>query len=229
MVLAGLDKLMLAWNASLVRAGRQGANMTTESWPSRSTQKPSLEELVGPFPLIAAVRRLEDLPEVVSHPRLRTIFLLSGDLMSLPAAIESVHRRRKFILVHLDLIEGLGKDAAGVRYLARLGADGLITTRANLVEAGKSENLLSIIRLFLVDTDAIRTGVRMARSCHPDAVEILPGVLPPRIIAQICQSLKLPIITGGLIRKPQEARDALAAGALAVSTSYRAVWNYTGD
>jgi len=58
----------------------------------------------------------------------------------------------------------------------------------------------------------------------PDAVEVLPGIVFPKI----CRFLPLegfpPVICGGFIRTPKDVRDILKSGALAVSTSAKDLW-----
>lgn len=81
----------------------------------------------------AAIRRVEDLEEAVRHPNINTIFLLGGDINYLPSIIKRVASSNKILLVHVDLVEGIGKDRAGIRLLKRLGLKGIVTTKANLV------------------------------------------------------------------------------------------------
>lgn len=57
----------------------------------------------------------------------------------------------------------------------------------------------------------------------PDAVEVMPGIIPS-MIAELKEQTKLPIVTGGLLKRPEEMKTALEHGASAVSTSNPDLW-----
>ena len=59
----------------------------------------------------------------------------------------------------------------------------------------------------------------------PDMVEVLPALVP-KAITRLSRELKRPIIAGGMATEPAEVALALEAGALAVSTSERALWEW---
>ena len=62
-----------------------------------------------------------------------------------------------------------------------------------------------------------------AKKIKPDAVEILPGLVP-KLIAQVHEELSTPIITGGFIQTEAEVLSCIEAGALASSTSHKSLW-----
>ena len=59
---------------------------------------------------------------------------------------------------------------------------------------------------------------------EPDAIEIMPGVMP-RIIRQIRSQTKTAIIAGGLLTDKKDVMAALEAGADAVSTTSVPLWS----
>ncbi|MNI99461.1 Glycerol-3-phosphate responsive antiterminator [compost metagenome] len=61
------------------------------------------------------------------------------------------------------------------------------------------------------------------RQNQPDAIEVMPGLIP-RVIRELRQELDTPIIAGGLIKHPEEVEAALNAGALAVSAGNKGLW-----
>jgi glycerol uptake operon antiterminator len=65
----------------------------------------------------------------------------------------------------------------------------------------------------------------MVKSSRPDAVEVMPGIIP-KIIDKLSMELNYPIIAGGLISEVTEIHEALQAGALAVSSGNPKMWNY---
>ena len=57
----------------------------------------------------------------------------------------------------------------------------------------RAEGLLSIQRTFLIDSSAINKSMSMIASSKPDAIEVLPGVIP-KVIEDLCGRTDLPII-----------------------------------
>ena len=47
----------------------------------------------------------------------------------------------------------------------------------------------------------------------------------PKIIKRIDQAVKIPVITGGLIDEKEDIINALAAGAMGISTTDKHLWN----
>lgn len=154
-------------------------------------------------------------------------FILAGDIFSLEKKVKKIKHAGKLVFVHFDLIAGLGKDQMGVQYLAdKIGADGIVTTRSNIILAGKRHGMLTVQRLFAFDSVSIDNGVKVIKSTQPDAIEVLPGMVIPRIITRIREELDLPVIAGGLITDQHDLEAALACGAIGISTSSKSLWQW---
>lgn len=179
-----------------------------------------LEKKIG-----ATIRRVEDLNEAIHHPNISTIFLLCANINILPSIVKKVHSDSKVLLVHLDMMEGAGKDRAGIHLLARMGLRGIVTTKPNLVRFAKEEGMVVIQRLFVLDSESVKTGIKMASNVKPDAVEILPATVPHFVIQDMKDALGIPVLGGGLLRTEEDVRLALANGIDAVSTSLRHLWD----
>ncbi|MDN5331065.1 MAG: glycerol uptake operon antiterminator [Tepidanaerobacteraceae bacterium] len=176
------------------------------------------------YPVIAAIRDIEAVDVALSKP-VRCIFMLTGNILDIKYPVTHIKKARKRVFLHVDLLEGIGKDAAGVKYIAEeIKPDGIITTRSNLISSAKSEGIFAIQRVFFLDSQAVDTAVRTIRQVDPDAVEILPGVIP-KIIKRMYEKVHHPLIAGGLIEEKKEVSEALEAGAWAVSVSKDDLWN----
>lgn len=173
----------------------------------------------------AAIRRVEDLEEAIRHPNISAIFLLGGDINYLPSMIKKVSTANKILLTHIDLVEGIGKDRAGLHLLKRMGLQGIVTTKSNLAKVAKEEGLLVVQRLFIVDSESIKTAIRVAGNIKPDAVEVLPATIPKYVILDMKKSLALPILGGGLLKTEEDVNEALDKGIDAITTSLRNLWN----
>jgi len=64
---------------------------------------------------------------------------------------------------------------------------------------------------------------RLMNVARPDIIEILPGLMP-KVIKRVCSLVKVPVIAGGLISDKEDVMEALAAGAISVSTTNPMVW-----
>ncbi len=180
------------------------------------------------YPIAAAIKSQEDM-EVALDSDAHLLFLLKGDAFQLPPFIERVHRRGKGMVVHVDLVSGVGKDRAGIHYLNRIGVDGIITSRSQLISAGRAEGLVTIQRLLLVDDSALETGVRTIARAAPDVVEVLPGVIFPAVAPMLQQMLPGPFIAGGFIRTADDVARVRAAGGILSSSSTYALWRHTSE
>ncbi|GAB6179678.1 glycerol-3-phosphate responsive antiterminator [Desulfotomaculum defluvii] len=172
----------------------------------------------------AALTRIEDLEEAVKHPKIKTIFLLGGEINILPNISSKINKAGKGLLVHIDLIEGVGKDWAGIRLLKRMGVTGIVTTKSNLVKSAHEEGISVIQRIFLVDSTSLKTGIRIAKNVQPSAVEVLPATVPAYVIEELKKSLGLPILGGGLLKTEEDVKEVFAKGIDFISTSRRALW-----
>lgn len=176
-------------------------------------------------PVIAGVRDPAGLDKAVQSDVI-ALFILHGDIFNLEAIMQKAREYDKLVFLHMDLIEGIGRDSVGIRYLAQNElCDGIVTTKSNLTKAAHREGLMAIQRLFLLDTAALKTGVCLLESAEPDAVEILPGIAAPYFIKHLSAKLPCPIIAGGLIQEKEEIEFLQKEGVLAVSTSNPELWN----
>lgn len=176
-------------------------------------------------PIIAAVRRERDV-EGAANSSAQVTFVLAGDINNLGAMTEPLKQAGKSVFVHVDLIGGLASDQAAVVYLAeRLRVDGVISTRGKIVRAAADCGMIGIQRLFVMDSSALETGIRQAKSNRLGAVELLPGTLPYWVLEKVREQLRIPVVVGGLIRNRTDVAEALERGAAGVSVSNPALWN----
>ena len=126
--------------------------------------------------------------------------------------------------MHMDLINGLGNKEVAVDFIREhTGVDGIISTKPQLVKRAKELGLFGILRIFVIDSMAFGNIEKQCASLVPDAVEILPGLMP-KIIKKLCSTVNVPIIAGGLISDKEDVMNALNAGAVAISVTNQRVW-----
>jgi glycerol uptake operon antiterminator len=182
-----------------------------------------LSQLLIENPVIAAIRNDEELGKVISS-NILIVFVLYGSIMNLKKICESLKAVGKVVFVHVDLIEGLKGDYAGLHFIKQCGEPyGIITTRVTNVKNGKQLGLCVIQRIFVVDSLSLETGIRNIQSVLPDAVEVMPGVAS-KIIKSMGSAVRVPIIAGGLIETKKDIMDSISAGAMAISTTKQELW-----
>lgn len=173
--------------------------------------------------IIMAVKTEEELERALrSKPSV--IFLLYGDILTLPQVVQRIQARRKMAIVHLDLVLGLSNHESTVEYLQRvIQADGIITTHPNLAAKANESHYFSILRYFLLDSLSLKNLQSQVDKHRPTVLEVLPGIIPS-VIPEIRKRVDIPIIAGGFIRTLDHGRAVLENGGLALSTSSRELW-----
>ena len=175
-------------------------------------------------PVAAAIKSNEDM-QIALDSDVLLLFMLKGDALQLAPFIAQTHQRGKGLVVHVDLVSGIGKDRAGIQYLHQIDVDAIITSRSQLVSAGRAEGLTTIQRLLLVDDSSLETGIRTIARANPDIVEVLPGVIFPEVASVLKQALPGPFIAGGFIRNAAHVDRIRTAGGILSSTSTYKLWN----
>jgi glycerol uptake operon antiterminator len=184
-------------------------------------EKSEMLDVLECAPIIAAVQEGK-WDDAINSPA-KIIFSLRANLLSVRENIAEAHKNGKAVFIHVDLADGIGKDKVGLRFLADCGVDGIITTRGNLVRAAKELGLLTVQRIFALDSQGIAGVNEIVGTANPDFIEIMPGVIE-KIIKRFAKG-NVPVIAGGLIETKQEVTTALSAGAVAVSTGGKELWS----
>ena len=189
----------------------------------RETRK-DLLEIIADSPVIAAVKDEEGLDKSL-RTDCRIIFILYGNICSLTTIVERIKNRDKLAIVHVDLVQGLSAKTEAIDYIKNnTKADGILSTKGNLVKHAADIGLIGILRNFIIDSMAMENVKKQVELAHPDMIEIMPGIMP-EIIEKLKNEIKLPLIAGGLISDTKDVIAALSAGADAVSTTKEELWN----
>lgn len=145
--------------------------------------------------------------------------LLGFHINFLADLFQQAHAKGKKLIVHMDLTHGLANDPFGAQYLIQsLRCDGIISTKGKVIECAKKHHCLSILRLFLIDSDSVEKGCALANKVQSDYLELLPA-LCIHGVERVRQYSDLPLIGGGLLSSIQDIDACLAQGMCAVTTS----------
>ncbi|WGV59774.1 glycerol-3-phosphate responsive antiterminator [Brevibacillus brevis] len=175
------------------------------------------------YKLIASVKEAKHL-EKAAEANLSAAVLSIGNIGVIKGYVDYFKAKNIPVFLHLERIGGISHDREGIAFLGHyVKPDGIVTTRNTLVKLAKKQGLLTIQRLFLVDSDSIKSGLTSLQDTQPDAVELMPGLLP-EFIEEFRSVIDTPIISGGLIRKREQMEEVLKHGATAVSVGSPLLW-----
>ena len=154
----------------------------------------------------------------------KVIFILFGDICNIGEIISLIHKHNKYAFVHADMISGLSSRDIAVDFLKVCCADGILSTRPNVIKRAGELGLFTILRIFALDSKSLETAKRTVVTLNLDMIEIMPGIMPT-IIERVVSTIHPKVLCGGLIAEKSNVIDALNAGAAAVSTTNENIWS----
>jgi glycerol uptake operon antiterminator len=180
--------------------------------------KKDMIKKLAEYPVISAIKDENGLKKCIKS-KFKVVFILYGDICNIKEIVDTIKDADKIAIVHIDLISGLSNSEISVEYLAtNTNLDGIISTKYNLLKAAKNRGLITIQRIFMIDSMALNNLKNQLRRDEIDFIEVLPGVMP-KVIKKIVSVSRIPIIAGGLVNDREDVEISLKAGAIAVSTS----------
>ena len=203
------------------------ARRTRDTNSARVTeQQPGqLQALLRTYPVIPALRMLSDLPAAADAPS-RVIYLLAASLSTLDEYLHTLRARDKEVLVNLDLFAGLSRHSEAVAYVAASGCAGIISTHTDVLNVARTHGLYAVQRTFMIDSDSVSSTMRSLRRFVPDALELLPAPVAPRMLPALRQDYPdVAAVGGGLISGLEEADSLIRQGLDAVSTGNPQLWS----
>lgn len=188
-------------------------------------QRKEFIEQVENNPIIAAIKDDQGLLRCLETD-IGVIFVLYGDVCSIPKIVKRIKDEGKTVVVHVDLINGLASKEVSLDFIKNYTeADGIITTKPNLIKHAKDLGLNTVLRFFMLDSIALQN---LEKQCHtevqPDIIEVLPGILLPEFFEKVRRISRARIMASGLITNKTEVLNALNNGVISVSTTNQAIW-----
>jgi len=148
-----------------------------------------------------------------------------GELYNLEKLVRKVESYGKKVFLHTDLIKGLNQDKNATRFIAEnIGPKGIVTTKSIVIKQAKQYGLKVVHHLFMIDTNAFESGIKNVNASKPDAVEIMPGLMPS-IIHEFKMKVDVPLLVGGLVKSIAEMTALWNAGACSVITGSTDLWS----
>ena len=146
------------------------------------------------------------------------------DLRRLQAVVVALARAGKFVIVNIDSCDGLSQDKGGVEYLADIGVASLVSTRVATIQRANRAGLVTMQKVFVTDRSTPRS-VKAIEQSDPNLVQLMPAPMLAHLSEADRQALP-PIVASGFVGNAEDVRSARRHGAVAVSTSDSAWWNF---
>ncbi|MBQ6459102.1 MAG: glycerol-3-phosphate responsive antiterminator, partial [Exiguobacterium sp.] len=140
--------------------------------------------------------------------------------------ISQIFRKQdKKVLINMDFIQGMKADEYATEYVCQtLKPFGIISTKGNVIVKAKQNDVVTVQRLFLIDSTSLEKSIKHIERSKPDYIEVLPGIVP-KYIQRVKEKTGIPVFAGGLIETKEEVQAALDAGASVITTSNRKLWS----
>ncbi|WP_058913504.1 glycerol-3-phosphate responsive antiterminator [Entomohabitans teleogrylli] len=182
-----------------------------------------LLHLLRQNPVIAAVKDSASLQLAVASD-CQFISVLYGNICTISGIVQKIKQAGKYAFVHVDLLEGASNKEVVIQFLKLVTqADGIISTKAAMLKAARAEGYFCIHRMFIVDSISFHNIEKQVAQSNADCIEILPGCMP-KVLGWVTGKVRQPLIAGGLVCDEEDARNAIAAGVAALSTTNTEVW-----
>ena len=120
-------------------------------------------EAIEAAPIVAAVKDDSGL-EMCLTSDVDAVFILYGDICTISDIVAKVKDTGKIAMVHMDLINGLSPRDISTDFIRKYTrADGIITTKSNLITHAKEIGLATVLRHFVLDSMAL---INIERQSH---------------------------------------------------------------
>jgi len=183
----------------------------------------SLGARLSRHPIIATLYGAEHLDAFVGG--ITEIAIVANvELRKLHSVVASIMRADKIAMINIDSCEGIAPDKSGVEYLAEIGATGVVSTLVATIQRANRAGLLTMQKVFVTDRSNWPRSVKAIEQSDPNLVQLMPAPMLSHISVKERSALP-PIVASGFVMTCNDVRSALAAGAVAVSTSDTCMWS----
>ena len=112
--------------------------------------------------------------EALSESDCDIVYIVYGDICTIPEIVEKVKQAGKMAIVHMDLIVGLSSKEISVDFLKKYTrADGIISMKPAMIKRANDVGLFTIQRFYLMDRGCTEGRSDCCCNIEPDGVELL--------------------------------------------------------
>lgn len=153
------------------------------------------------------------------------VYVVYGDICTIADIVDRAKAMGKKVIVHIDLIVGLSVKEISVDFIKKYTkADGIISMKPNMIKRANELDLFTIQRFYMMDGFTYANIAKNVKNCNPDVVEFMPAGLY-KVMKYLAEQIDKPIVASGLTQDREDIIGALKAGALAIATTNRELWD----
>lgn len=127
-------------------------------------------------PVIAAVKDNASLQLAIASD-CQFISVLYGNICTITGIVQKIKQAGKFAFIHVDLLEGTSNKEVVIQFLKLVTqADGIISTKPNMLKAARAEGYFCIHRCLSLTQSRFTILISRWRSPTPTALKFCPAV-----------------------------------------------------
>lgn len=174
--------------------------------------------------VIPSSRNMEELVNIIGKSKHKFVMVKFGDVNTLPDIMAYIKENGREVLLHHDSLKGLARDLQGLQYLANLGVKYLITIKPQMVKTIRKLGMHPVLCLFMIDSDALRTGLKSIADTSPDTVIVMPSSVPKKAVMEIKKKARVPVVGGGMAFDQEAVQEGRRHGFHAIVASKEELW-----
>ena len=152
-------------------------------------------------------------------------YIVYGNICNIIDIVNRVKALGKLAIVHIDLIVGFSAKEICVDFIKKYTkADGIISMKPAMIKRANDLGLLTIQRFYMIDGFTYVNIEKHVKTCNPDIVEFMPAGLA-KVMKYLAEKIDKPVVATGLTQDREDVMGALKAGAIAIATSNRGLWD----
>ncbi|MER7015531.1 glycerol-3-phosphate responsive antiterminator [Saccharopolyspora sp. NPDC000359] len=201
--------------------------MSERATPQPRPVKPQLAAAFQDIPVCASVvgtARIKDFASASSQ----VCVLASIPVGDLANAVRVLVHLGKTVFVNIDACPGLAQDRGAIDFLTGIGAQGVVSTRAALIDRARALDMLTMQKVFVTDRSNLNRSLEGVGRSSPDLVEVMPAPIIPWMPDEARRVLS-PFVAAGFVMDAAGVAHSLALGAVAAATSDPALWSLRRD
>ncbi|MEU6262305.1 glycerol-3-phosphate responsive antiterminator [Saccharopolyspora shandongensis] len=201
--------------------------MSEPSTRPRRPLNPLIEAAFADVPVCASVVGAARVKDFAAAPTTVGV-LASIPVGELPKVVRVLVHLKKTVFVNIDACPGLAQDRGAIDFLTEIGAQGVVSTRAALIDRAGALDMLTMQKVFVTDRSNLNRSLEGVGRSNPDLVEVMPAPIIPWMPEEARRVLS-PFVAAGFVTDVAGVAHSLAMGAVAAATSDPGLWSLTRD
>lgn len=183
--------------------------------------KRDIISIMEEHPIILGMSSEEDF-EIIRNNDSKVVFTLFGTVSEIGNTVHALKEIGKTVIVNVDMVDGLSSKNSAVDYIMKTEADGIVSSKSQIIRYAHEQGLFTVHRFFIIDSSSWRSIEKQLEVSRADVINIAPGWT--KVIQWTVEKYRMPVIASGLVCDKAIAIDNLKAGAIAICTTNHDVW-----